>query len=263
MGKRGREQIQQLKSENTSILASIQYAKRIQDALLITRKDLSAIFNEFSIVYEPKDIVSGDFYYAKQKGDKKILFVGDCTGHGVPGGFMSILCNDYTMRAIFHEEDPSSILALIEKYLSEGLNQAEINDGMDASVLKVDYSTMKLYFGSANQYGFLIKKDKTITLLKGNRYSLGTSAPRLFPEDYLVQVNDFEKGDLVYMFTDGFRDQINEEGKKINKAKFQSLIQKCSSKSVQEQQLFLNEFYHSFKGKSAQIDDVLVLGVRL
>ena len=263
MSDKEREEFEELKTEQSNILASIRYAKRIQDALLITRDQLKTIFEDYTILYEPKDIVSGDFYYAKKEGLKKYLVVGDCTGHGVPGGFMSILCNDYTMRAIHHEAQPAKILELIDHYLDEGLHQNEINDGMDVSVTMIDYETKELCYSGANHNAFLLKKSGELVVLQGTRRAIGKELWRKKKGGFQQQVESFENGDVLYMYTDGFRDQFDEEGHKFGIKEFRELIKGLVHVSMDEQVTILNDTLAKHQGDSSQIDDILVLGVKL
>ena len=263
MSDKERAELEELKTEQSNILASIRYAKRIQDALLISRDELDNIFDNYSIVYKPKDIVSGDFYYAKKEGAKKYLVVGDCTGHGVPGGFMSILCNDYTMRAIHHESEPAKILELIDHYLDEGLHQNEINDGMDVSVAMIDYDIQKLYFSGANHNAFLLKKSGDLVELKGTRRAIGKETWRKKKGGFDQYEDGFEDGDVLYMFTDGFRDQFDEEGRKVGIKKFREIISGFNSVDMLEQEGVLEHALENHQGVSNQIDDILVLGVKL
>lgn len=258
-----RVELEELREEQSNVFASIRYAKKIQDALLISREVLNTIFNNYSILYKPKDIISGDFYYAKKDGDKKYLVVGDCTGHGVPGGFMSILCNDYTMRAMHHESEPNKILELIDHYLDEGLHQNEIHDGMDASVCRVDYITHQLSFSAANHYALLCKEDGSVEELKGTRRAIGkeTWRKKKIPFDQLEV--SFTEGDRLFVFTDGFRDQFSDENIKFGRKRFNDLIAEVAKQASSDQGNILEEVFNSYKGNSLQMDDVLVLGVKL
>ena len=257
------ERFEELKAEKSHILASIRYAKRIQDALLITRDTLRGVFPDFCIVYEPKDIVSGDFYFAKKTDNIKHLVVGDCTGHGVPGGFMSILCNDYTSRALHHKQEPKEVLELIDHYLEDGLNQHEINDGMDASIAMMDYDTNKLSFAAANHFAVLFAANGSIEILHGSRRSIGKESWRQEKMPFDQVVCSFSPGDVFFMFTDGFRDQFNVEEKKIGKKAFLDLLSEIHLLPMFHQQQVLNTFFQNHKGAGLQTDDVLVLGVKL
>lgn len=257
------ERFEELKAEKSHILASIRYAKRIQDALLITRDTLRGVFPEFCIVYEPKDIVSGDFYFAKKTDNIKHLVVGDCTGHGVPGGFMSILCNDYTSRALFHKQEPKEVLELIDHYLEDGLNQHEINDGMDASIAMINYDTQTLSFAAANHFAVILSVSGAVEILHGNRRSIGKESWRQEKVPFEQVDYSFLPGDVLFMFTDGYRDQFNAEEKKIGKKPFLELLTSIYTLPMLAQQQVLNTFFHDHKGKEQQTDDVLVLGVKL
>jgi len=249
------------------VMASIRYAKRIQDALLINRKELKSIFGDFSIVYRPKDVVSGDFYYAKVKNDKKYLVVGDCTGHGVPGAFMSILCNDFILRAFQDEDLPHEIINHVDKALKERFFTEEENlqiyDGMDVSIAMIDYENQTVTFSGANQCGIFMTQNNGIHILKGNRKSVSSFSPSKFDFGFTSQVVPFEKGDFLYLFTDGYRDQFNEEKKKMGCKHFFDLLSSIKSQPILHQQFLLNQHFDDFKKGMFQIDDVLVLGIEL
>lgn len=261
-----RKELDKVKEAQENTLASIHYARRIQDAILINREELKMIFNDFSIIYEPKDIVSGDFYYAEKRDNQKYLVVGDCTGHGVPGAFMSILCNDLIVRAMKKVSAPHEILTRTNELLIERLNQGRenaINDGMDVSVALIDHDTMTIRFSGAMNDGVLLKSSGGVEVLKATRTSMGKQYKKKSEKPFLEYQYSFEKGDVLYLFTDGYKDQFSENDEKMGKTNFLQFLTSLSKYKLDEQEKRLNHYFNTYKGNSDQIDDVLVLGVQL
>ncbi len=261
-----RKELDKVKEEQENTLASIHYARRIQDAILINREELKEIFHDFSIVYEPKDIVSGDFYYAEKRDNQTYLVVGDCTGHGVPGAFMSILCNDLIVRAMKKVSSPHDILTRTNELLIKRLNQGRenaINDGMDVSVALIDYDLMTIRFSGAMNEGLLLKRNGEPVMLKATRTSMGKEYKSRGEKNFLEYQYTFEKGDFLYLFTDGYKDQFNERDEKMGKRRFLHYLSSLKKYTISEQEKLLNRHFQSYKAGTDQIDDVLVLGVQL
>ena len=261
-----KEQLRKVQQEQKNTLDSIFYARKIQDAILIGRGELENIFGDFAIVYEPKNIVSGDFYYAQKKGNKKYLVVADCTGHGVPGAFMSILCNDFLIRAMKTKSLPNEILNRVNELLIKRLRvdeKNEITDGMDVGVAHIDYDAMKINYSGAMNDGVLITANNEFTLLKSTRKSIGNCFRIKNFSSYELHTVDFKKGDILYLFSDGFKDQINKEGKKIGMKLFLNTLSEMYSIELKKQQTLLTKMFNRFVADVDQLDDVLVLGIRL
>lgn len=261
-----RKELTRVKMEQENTLASIHYARKIQDAILINREELKTIFTNFSIVYEPKDIVSGDFYYAEKRGNQNYLVVSDCTGHGVPGAFLSILCNDLLVRAMKKVSMPSEILHRTDELLVERLNQGRedgISDAMDVGIALIDYDKMTINYSSARNDGVLLRASGEVDVLKATRISLGKSGTGKNDKKFIERELTFSKGDFLYLFTDGYRDQFNDADEKMGKRKFMEILSELYFLPIDKQEKKLNEIFKKYKGNSMQMDDVLVLGVQL
>jgi serine phosphatase RsbU (regulator of sigma subunit) len=254
--------------KNKEITDSIRYAKRIQEALLPPEAQIRKAIPDSFIIYKPKDIVSGDFYWIEEWGKKVLIAVADCTGHGVPGAFMSVVGYNLLNQAVnvYGLDKPSLILNHMNKWLYKILHQnyedTSVKDGMDIALIAVDRSTMMLeYSGAYNPLWIL--RDKKLIELKGNKYPVGA-----FPGDDLKQFSfeqiPLQKGDQLYLFSDGYADQFGgEAGKKFKYKQLRSLIEMNAELSMIEQGDVLSRAFEKWKGSNDQVDDVCMLGVRI
>jgi serine phosphatase RsbU (regulator of sigma subunit) len=279
------ERTKELAEKNRDITSSIEYAKRIQEAILPS-KDLifSKLKNAF-IIYKPKDIVSGDFYWATQKGNNVLLAAADCTGHGVPGAFMSMLGNDNLNEVIIDRNiiEPSKILEGarigIIKALKQKGESGENKDGMDISMIAFDKETNILQYAGANNplyiirnnskkkfsgYDYnLVKEKYSLLEIKGNKFPVGIYINNELPP-FTNHSLQLETGDSIYVFSDGYADQFGgEKGKKLTKAKFREFILSIAILDMEEQRIKLLEFHEKYKGLNEQVDDICVIGVRV
>ncbi len=255
--------------KQTQILASINYAKRIQDSVLISEEKITANIPNLFITYIPKDIVSGDFYWYSKQGHESFIVVADCTGHGVPGAFLSMVGSTLLNEIINHKKvfDP----ALIIKELSIGLSNTFVSkgkddfnqDGMDISICKIDHETKKLYFAGANQPIYLVDS-KSTKEIKAQISSING----IFALNKNETITNFEwdlKPDtMVYMSTDGYVDQIGEiTNKKFLSSRYEKLLKEINGLPIEKQNQLLEENFDEWMGDSKQIDDVLVIGFRI
>jgi serine phosphatase RsbU (regulator of sigma subunit)/tetratricopeptide (TPR) repeat protein len=255
--------------KQTQILASINYAKRIQDSVLISEEKITANIPNLFITYIPKDIVSGDFYWYSKQGHESFIVVADCTGHGVPGAFLSMVGSTLLNEIINHKKvfDP----ALIIKELSIGLSNTFVSkgkddfnqDGMDISICKIDHETKKLYFAGANQPIYLVDS-KSTKEIKAQISSING----IFALNKNETITNFEwdlKPDtMVYMSTDGYVDQIGEiTNKKFLSSRYEKLLKEINGLPIEKQNQLLEENFDEWIGDSKQIDDVLVIGFRI
>jgi PAS domain S-box-containing protein len=260
--------------KNKEITDSINYAKRIQYGILPNDEDLKKCFDEYFVLYQPKDIVSGDFYWAISttssvtQNKLSIIAAVDCTGHGVPGAFMSMLGYTLLNQTIQDPEinSPSDVLNFLNAELPKNLRSydqdASIRDGMDISLCAIDFANMKLYFSGANNPCWIIRKN-TITKLKGDKQPISASID-LEKKSFTTQQFELEKGDCVYLFTDGYADQFGgPKGKKFKYTQLEELLLKNSNKRLKDQKEILRNEFIDWKGNLEQIDDVLVVGVRI
>jgi serine phosphatase RsbU (regulator of sigma subunit) len=258
---------QLLQQQNFNVKSSIQYAQRIQEALLPDEEQLREIFPESVIFYKPRDVVSGDFFWVGQIDGKKILVVGDCTGHGVPGAFMSLIGINFIYQIVKTERilSPAQILSNLKTRVYKALKQETTGnrDGMDISVIVIDPTTQMLSFAGAKSNIILFDRSGNYQTLKGDKISIGGSNTQEEFYEYTQPLNDKA---LVYAFTDGYRDQIGGEHKRKlgskNFAELLSTIHRLPA-DVQKQQLrtFIEEWQEQSREK--QLDDMLVVGVKL
>ena len=258
-----------IENKHRNITDSIMYAKRIQDAVLPQTDVLKGLSGYF-LFWLPKETVSGDFYWMKRQGDLLAFTVADCTGHGVPGAFMSMLgvtflnevCTDLN-----EETMPSEILETMRELIITTLKQdnsspLEPKDGMDMSFCILNLKTKHLKFSGANNPMYLVRGGE-LTEYKAVKNPIGLY-PRMKPfENQEIQA---EEGDFIYMFSDGFADQFNgETGKKVSYGRLKSLLTDINNETQDpaKQQEKLLEFITSWRGSFAQMDDILIGGYRI
>lgn len=258
-----------VEEKQSQILSSIGYAKRIQDSVLISESIITANIPDLFITYIPKDIVSGDFYWYSRQGNESFIVVADCTGHGVPGAFLSMVGSTLLNEIINHKQlfDP----AIIIKELAIGLSATLISkekdefnqDGMDISICKVNHQTKKLYFAGANQSIFIVD-NKSTNEIKAQISSING----IFALNKNEKITNFEwdlKPDtMVYMSTDGYVDQIGEvTNKKFLTSRYEKLLTEIKGLPIEKQNQLLEENFDEWMGDSKQIDDVLVIGFKI
>ncbi|MBQ5454015.1 MAG: SpoIIE family protein phosphatase [Bacteroidales bacterium] len=258
-----------IENKHRNITDSITYAKRIQDAVLPQTDVLKGLSGYF-LFWLPKETVSGDFYWMKRQGDLLAFTVADCTGHGVPGAFMSMLGVTFLNEvcADLNEETmPSEILETMRELIITTLKQdnsspLEPKDGMDMSFCILNLKTKHLKFSGANNPMYLVRGGE-LTEYKAVKNPIGLY-PRMKPfENQEIQV---EEGDFIYMFSDGFADQFNgETGKKVSYGRLKSLLTDINNETQDpaKQQEKLLEFITSWRGSFAQMDDILIGGYRI
>jgi len=254
--------------KNKSITDSINYAKRIQDAMLPKPEQLNKIFYEKCLFYKPKDIVGGDFYWVIDREDSIYWAVIDCTGHGVPGGFMSMIGNSILNEIVSEQgvEDVNAILdSMREKVIKsisggvENVNEAERKDGMDVALCRLDKKTGTFDFAGANLNAWVFQKGELIEV-KGDMQPVGVHKT-IIP--FQKQSLSTQKGDVIYIFTDGYPDQFG--GSKFKKFKLQrmrKLLTQMQDKTMLEQETMVAEVFNSWKGENSQTDDVTFIGIK-
>lgn len=266
------EKIEEQKQEIEILLKhttdSIVYAKRIQEAILPPLGYIREVLPNSFFLYRPKDIVSGDFYWVDQKEDKVIFAAIDCTGHGVPGAFMTIIGHNGLSKAINYVEDanPAAVLDALNKEVSETFKQhnqeSSIKDGMDAAMCTIDFKTRELQFAGAYNPLFLIR-DNDVIEIKGNKFPIGEflgEEKQSFTNN-VVQLNE---GETIYIFSDGYADQFGgPKGKKFMFKRFRELLLSIQEKSMDEQRSILNREIDIWRGDLEQVDDIIVIGLRV
>lgn len=260
-------QKQLVDEKQKEILDSINYAKRIQTALLANSKLLNDNLPEHFVLFKPKDIVAGDFYWAAPLRDSFVYITADCTGHGVPGAFMSLLNISKLNEAINqkHITRPDLILNDVKTEIIRALNpegsQEESKDGMDAILCKIDFKNMRLQYAAANN-SFCIIRNNELLVCKADKIPVGKS----HNDTALFTYNEIalQKGDMVYTYTDGYGDQFGgPKGKKFKHKKLKEIMIAVATKSMEEQKQFLDQNFEHWKGNLEQVDDVLIIGVRV
>ena len=264
--KRLLESNKQLSEQNKDITDSIYYAQRIQQSILQTQEHLNGYFKNSFLLYKPKDIVSGDYYWFYEDELYKYVAAVDCTGHGVPGAMMSMVANSMFKEVFINRKitDPSSILKALDEELEKTINKnqdATFNDGMDVSLIRIEKSTNLLSFSGAFR-SILIARENEITELKGSRYPIGFYSG--VEKEFDTETFQLIKNDSIYLYTDGFNDQFGgEKNKKLNKANFRELLKTIQDMNMDEQEAFLEYSFNNWKQDNDQTDDVLVIGIRI
>lgn len=258
-----------IEKKHISVTDSIHYARYIQLAVLPAVDVLGNWFKDYFIFWRPLEIVSGDFYWMKQSGDIVVFTVADCTGHGVPGAFMSLLgitfLNDICVN-IDEKTMPSDILealrANIITAMSRNIDGRNMDDGMDIALCIYNMKTKKVYFSGANNPMLLVRNGE-LSEYKAIRNPIG-KYPVIKP--FVTYEVDVMPGDWIYMFSDGFIDQFGEKSKrKLMGTKFRDMIKSLSveNSSGKDQENFLGEFLINWKGNFLQMDDILVGGYQI
>jgi PAS domain S-box-containing protein len=256
----------QLLEQNKDITDSIYYAQRIQQSILQTPDLLKEYFDESFLLYKPKDIVSGDYYWFYEDEIYKYIAVVDCTGHGVPGAMMSMVANSMFKEVFINRKisNPSEILKALDEELANSINKnqdATFNDGMDVSLIRIHKTTNELVFSGAFR-SVLISRQNEITELKGSRYPIGFYSG--IEKEFETKTFQLRKEDSIYLFTDGFIDQFGgEKNKKLNKSNFKDLLNTINDMNMDEQEAFLEYSFNNWKQDLDQTDDVLVIGIKI
>ena len=257
-----------LEEKNRDITDSITYAQRIQLGMLPSDEVIKASFNDCFVLYRPKDIVSGDFYWLQKADDKTFFAAVDCTGHGVPGAMVSVLGYNALNRAIreFGMRTPASILDTLNDIVIDTFSQSEedVRDGMDISLCCIyqENGKWKLEYAGANNPVWIYKcKSKEIEEIKANKQPIGVYDDGV---PFTNNVIDVDEGDVIYLFSDGFSDQFGgEKGKKLKGRKFREIITEIGKQPMQQQLDRMNFEFDAWKADYEQVDDVCIIGIRI
>ena len=250
------------------IMDSIQYARRIQTAVLPPFKFILQILpNNFFILNKPRDIVSGDYYWMAQKDNQTVIAAADCTGHGVPGAFMSLLGVSF-LNEIFNKIETVNaniLLDMLRESIIKALNQAgnenegETKDGMDMALCVIDFNTYELQFSGANNPLYLIRNNEVIET-KGDKMPVGVCDNKKPFTNNFIQL---QKKDLLYIFSDGYADQFGgPQGKKFKYKPLKNLLLSIQDKPMSEQKEILDKVIEDWRGDLFQVDDILIMGVK-
>jgi serine phosphatase RsbU (regulator of sigma subunit) len=261
-------QNKEIKTKNRNIKQSINYARTIQHNILPDFSIIQKHFPESFLIFKPKDVVSGDFYYFKQKKDKMILAAVDCTGHGVPGAFMSVIAHSILNQIIdyHHIAEPSYILKQlhleIKNFLKHEISMGR--DGMDIGLVIIDLKKQELSFAGAKSPLVYVKNGQ-MQMINGSNFYIGTNSTKEVEfEQTNISFSLVKDSISFYLFSDGYQDQFGgEDNKKLMKTHFRELIFQVHSLPIPDQEKKLREWYELWKGNTSQTDDITLLGVKV
>lgn len=262
-----------IEENNRDIRDSINYAKRIQHAILPSIEHIDTVLPNFFIHFQPKDIVSGDFYWQAQVSTtpldgsppEKIIVIAavDCTGHGVPGALMSIIGSTILNQTITSTavNSPAEALDYLNRELNNNLK--DIRDGMDMALVAINFRKLVLQYAGANNPIYIVR-NKVLTELKPDKQAIGNDADHSHNKKFTNQVFNLEKNDTIYLFTDGYADQFGgPKGKKFGYRNFQNLLVEISDLPMAEQKTKLQHAHWDWKGRLDQVDDICIIGIKI
>lgn len=256
-----------VEEKNQELIDSITYSKRIQHTILPKDEEIKSALPESFVFYQPKDIVSGDFYWFFDDDEYAFVAVVDCTGHGVPGAFLSLIGNNAIHKAVKEEglRDPSQILDRMNSLVKQMLKQqgdTELKDGMEVALCRIAKATNDVVFSGANLTLTQVSSGEVI-VHKGSKCTVGSVQEHVAqpPTNNIITINN---GDTLYMTSDGYLDQFGgKEGKKFKSSGFKNTLLSIQQKSMDEQLIALKTVFTDWKGNNEQIDDVCVIGIKL
>lgn len=264
-----------IEAKNKDVMDSIAYARHIQGSMLPSDKTMKELFKEYFILYKPKDVIAGDFYWTEMIQQKAVIVVGDCTGHGVPGAMVSIVACNALNRAVneFKLTDAGLIFDKVNQLMQETFSKSdyEVNDGMDGVICIFDLENLKLHVAAAhNPIWITTPTNKTalwdetwiLSQINPDKQPIGRFKEKIVPfESKTINV---QKGEMIYLFTDGYADQFGgPKGKKFKNKQFQEVLTSISNMPLEKQRDDLNTTIENWKGNLDQVDDILVIGIRV
>jgi len=258
----------EIEENNKNMTDSINYAKLIQEAMLPEKAVLTNYFPNSLIIYRPKDIVSGDFYWFVERENKLLIAVADCTGHGVPGSLMAMIGYSLLNEIVNVKKvrQPAEILTKLNKGIRRTLKQDKIGnqrcDGMDIALCSIDRQNRELEFAGANRH-LIYFRDKSLEMVKGNKLGIGG-----LHDEHMIRFTNhkinYDEGDIIYMCTDGYADQFGgSKGKRMMTRNMIKILEKSLSFGVNEQEQLLNHWLDKWQGSYEQTDDILLIGIQL
>ena len=263
-------QSEKLSKANAYTMDSIKYALRIQEAMLPSAKEMSQILGKenYMVFYEPKDIISGDFFWCRKVKDKRIIVVGDCTGHGVPGAMLTMI-GESLLNSIVVEKgitQPSLILDRLQDYFSTLFvsSRYDIKDGMDVSICTIKKKEKKLSFaGARNPITYI--QNQEIKTIRGDRMSIGqTFTGKFIKQNYTNHYVDISVPTIFYMYSDGYQDQFGgENNTKFYSKNLRKMLLEIHTQPIKKQRLILKRTLSKWKNQNRQTDDVTILGFRI
>lgn len=260
------EQKHKIEEKHKKITDSIRYAKRIQQAVLPPLDAMQNTLKDSFVFYRPKDVVAGDFFWLETHKDKIFFAAADCTGHGVPGAMVSVICAHALSKALL-EEDITETGKLLDRTREIVISRfakskEEVKDGMDISLCAIDFAKMSLQWSGANNPLWIIRKDASeIEVIKGDRQPVGVC---LKNNPFTTHDLKLQPGDTLYLFSDGYPDQFGgEKEKRYNTRQLKEKLLSIKGHTLKEQKLLLEEEFDKWRGDLEQIDDVCLIGVRI
>ncbi len=257
---------EQLEEKNQEIMDSIQYAKRLQTAILPPQKLVKEWLPQSFILYKPKDIVAGDFYWMETVGDTVYFAAADCTGHGVPGAMVSVVCSNALTKALIEENitDTGKILDRTRELVIErfGKSEEEVKDGMDVALCALNTNNNQLSWAGANNPLWIIRNgQEEVEELKADKQPIGKYSKE---DPFTSHQIELQKGDSFYVFSDGYPDQFGgEKGKKYKSGKMKKFLVSIQSQDMTQQRSSLDAEFEAWRGDIEQIDDVCIIGVQV
>jgi serine phosphatase RsbU (regulator of sigma subunit) len=263
-------QSEEIKQVNLHLTDSIEYALSLQSAMMPSELEMKSILGEYFLVYKPKDIVSGDFYWIKGDSQKFTLIIADCTGHGVHGGFMSMLGLSFVSETFESKLNPNpyEMVVGIHRHFTEAISldagKNMVTTGMDVGVCNVDRAKGVITYTGTRLPLYLFRKDGSGVELKKYKSGKKPVGSPWFTNDIPVHEIEIESGDIVYISTDGAFDQLSKvERKRFNRAQFEELLVQISDKTFEEQGEIIDKKLTTWQGGGVQTDDISVLGFRI
>ncbi|MBK7130420.1 MAG: SpoIIE family protein phosphatase [Crocinitomicaceae bacterium] len=255
--------------KNKEITDSITYAKKIQEALLPDEQKLSENLNDYFVFYEPKDIVAGDFYWIEKSANKTFIAVADCTGHGVPGAMVSVVCSTALNRCVreFELQTPAEILDKCRNMVIDALASGNqlVKDGMDIALIAIEHAShssneINVEYAGANNPLYMIIENN-LQELRADKQPVGLYQHQTPFTNHKITL---KKGTMLYLFSDGYADQFGgPQGKKFKYRPFQEMLKKNSGLETEKQLHFIRDNFMSWRGSFEQIDDVCVVGIKV
>jgi ligand-binding sensor domain-containing protein/serine phosphatase RsbU (regulator of sigma subunit) len=253
-----------VEEKNKEIVDSITYAKRIQNAIIPPDAKMDKLFKEYFVFYQPRDIVSGDFYWVEQIEGWVVFAAADCTGHGVPGAMVSLMCNNLLNKVVIErkELDPGMVLDIVTALLLQKLQETDdkVQDGMDIALCFWNNETNELLYSGANNPLYLIRNEE-LKVIKATKQPVGYFEEKVPFETHKIQL---EKGDQIVLFSDGYKDQFGgPKNKKFGTKQFNNTLVENSNLPMHEQKKILIDKLADWKGQDEAVDDVCVFSVRV
>jgi serine phosphatase RsbU (regulator of sigma subunit) len=257
-----------LQQQNEDIMASLRYAQRVQRAIFPSWNELFQFFPESFLFYQPREVVGGDFYWFAHRLSKVIVAVGDCTGHGIPGAFMTIIANTLLKQIVELEGvfKPSEILYLLNLRMRAALHHEDatyqrFQEGMEIGLIQIDIKRHKVLYAGARRPLFWMHQGRGQEIL-GDRLTIGSPWEGEAPE-FTLHTLEVEPEDMFYLFSDGFSDQLAPEGKRYQHRRFLELLEMIADQPAAQQRLLIEAELARWAGNTRQTDDILVIGLRV